>query len=54
MQDAWQRRQPLTLHGWIYGLSDGLVKDLGIEADGADKLEADHARALASIARATS
>ena len=28
VQDAWRRGQPLTLHGWIYGISDGLVKDL--------------------------
>ena len=54
VQDAWRRRQSLTLHGWIYGLSDGLVKDLGIEANGADQVEANYARALATIARATS
>jgi carbonic anhydrase len=29
VQDAWRRRQPLTVHGWIYGLSDGLLRDLG-------------------------
>jgi len=26
--DAWQRGQPLTLHGWIYGLEDGRLQDL--------------------------
>ena len=51
VQDAWRRRQPLTLHGWIYGLSDGLVKDLGIEADTPAKLDANYAAALASVAR---
>lgn len=28
-QDAWRRNQPLTVHGWIYGLTDGLLRDLG-------------------------
>jgi carbonic anhydrase len=51
VQDAWQRGQPLTLHGWIYGISDGLVKDLRIEADSAAKLEADYKAALADFAR---
>jgi carbonic anhydrase len=52
VQDAWRRGQPLTLHGWIYGLSDGLVKDLGIEADSGAKLETDYIAALADVARA--
>jgi carbonic anhydrase len=30
VQDAWQRGQGLTIHGWIYGLKDGLVRDLGL------------------------
>ena len=29
IQDAWQRGQPITVHGWIYGLKDGLLRDLG-------------------------
>ncbi len=32
MQDAWEREQDVTLHGWIYGLNDGLMRDLGISA----------------------
>lgn len=30
VQDAWDRGQPLTVHGWVYGLKDGLVRDLGV------------------------
>jgi len=33
VQDAWHRSQPLTLHGWIYGLKDGLIKDLGVKVE---------------------
>ena len=29
VRDAWARGQALTVHGWIYGLSDGLLRDLG-------------------------
>jgi carbonic anhydrase len=28
VRDAWQRGQALTLHGWIYGIDDGLLRDL--------------------------
>jgi carbonic anhydrase len=30
IQDAWRRRQRLTIHGWIYALQDGLIRDLGV------------------------
>ncbi|WP_300454849.1 carbonate dehydratase [Accumulibacter sp.] len=29
VQDAWERGQEVTVHGWIYGLKDGLMRDLG-------------------------
>ncbi len=30
VRDAWARAQPLSVHGWIYGLDDGLIRDLDI------------------------
>jgi carbonic anhydrase len=30
---AWQRRANLTLHGWIYSIEDGLLKDLHVSQD---------------------
>ena len=32
VQDAWTRGQDLQVHAWIYGLRDGLVRDLGMTA----------------------
>jgi len=29
-RDAWDRGQELTVHGWIYGLDDGLLRDLNV------------------------
>jgi len=52
VQDAWKRGQALTLHGWIYGISDGLVKDLKFETDSAAKVESDYIAAVADVARA--
>ena len=34
VQSAWQRGQELTVHGWIYGLQDGLLRDLGCSLSG--------------------
>ena len=34
VQDAWARGQSVAVHGWIYGLRDGLLRDLGLWIDG--------------------
>ena len=36
VQSAWERGQELVVHGWIYGLQDGLLRDLGVSIDNAD------------------
>jgi carbonic anhydrase len=35
--DAWERKQDLSVHGWCYGLRDGLVRDLRCSASNADE-----------------
>jgi carbonic anhydrase len=40
VQSAWQRGQELVVHGWIYGLEDGLLRDLGLSIDCAEGLAA--------------
>ncbi len=50
VQDAWQRRQSLTVHGLVYGLEDGLLRDLGMAVARADALPAAIERALDAIA----
>ena len=44
VQDAWRRGQRLAVHGWIYRLEDGLLRDLGltVERDSALADEYDH------------
>ena len=37
--DAWRRSQPLTLHGLVYGLDDGRLKDLGLGAEDVAAIE---------------
>ena len=38
VQDAWRRGEDLTVHGWIYSLSDGLLKDLGTVISSPDQI----------------
>ena len=38
IQDAWSRDQKISVHGWVYGLQDGLVKDLQVTMSHADEV----------------
>ncbi len=40
VQDAWQRGQPLAVHGWIYGLKDGVIEDLAVTIEGVGQIPA--------------
>ena len=41
VQDAWRRGHPLELHGWIYGLKDGIITDLGVTVRAIGDIEAE-------------
>ena len=49
VQDAWRRGHPLTVHGWVYGLHDGLLRDLGFCAAAADDVATHYDIALQTI-----
>jgi carbonic anhydrase len=47
--DAWRRGQALSVHGWIYGLNDGLLRDLACTATAVGDVAPAYARALGCI-----
>jgi carbonic anhydrase len=49
VQDAWARGQKLTIHGWIYGIKDGLVRDLHMTANSAEEVAAAYKIAIATV-----
>ena len=49
VKDAWARGQDLTIHGWIYGLKDGLMHDLGITVDCPEDLSSRYDAALKAL-----
>jgi len=49
VRDAWARGQSLTVHGWVYSLHDGRVRELGMDIDSAESLEPAYANALARL-----
>ncbi|MCB1758629.1 MAG: carbonate dehydratase [Gammaproteobacteria bacterium] len=46
VQDAWARGQALTVHGWIYGLGDGLMHDIGLTVSSSEQLSSRYQEAL--------
>lgn len=39
VQNAWHNNQELYLHGWVYGLESGLIKDLGVNVSNETELD---------------
>ena len=48
VQGAWAEGRTLSVHGWVYGLADGIIRDLGISADDPDELAEKYAAATGS------
>ena len=48
-RDAWERGQELTVHGWIYGLQDGLLRDLNITVSAFHETPAAYDAAIAAL-----
>ena len=49
VQDAWSRGQSVAVHGWVYGLHNGLLADLALTAGQADDVDPTYRRALANV-----
>ena len=49
VREAWERGQPLTVHGWIYGLKDGLIRNLGLSVSAASEYISQYTAALAAV-----
>jgi carbonic anhydrase len=49
VRDAWERGQELTVHGWIYGLKDGLLRDLNFTVSSLAETDSVYQAALASF-----
>ena len=49
VKDAWARGQDLTVHGWIYSIADGLLKDLGVNITSLDKMRPKYHQAVKNI-----
>jgi carbonic anhydrase len=49
VRDAWDRGQKVTVHGWIYGLKDGIIRGLGLNVSFRAEFEPQYRAALAAI-----
>lgn len=49
LQDAWARGQELSVHGWVYSLHDGRVRNMGMDVASPDELTSAYDTALARL-----
>lgn len=53
VHDAWSRGQPLAVHGWIYGLENGLLNDMGVTVTSVDEATTAFETAVDALKRST-
>ena len=51
VMDAWDRGQPLSVHAWCYGLSNGHMHDLGMHVNSRESLRPSYEQALEQLMR---
>jgi carbonic anhydrase len=51
VREAWARGQQLSVHGWVYALRDGLLRDLGMKVSSAGEADAIRRRPVAPVER---
>lgn len=49
VQDAWTRGQELAVHGWVYGLHDGLLRNLNVTTAGLNETASAYRAAIAAL-----
>ncbi|MEN5118277.1 carbonate dehydratase [Luteimonas sp. TWI662] len=50
VRDAWARGQPLAVHGWVYALGDGRVRELSMDVSGPEQITPAYRAAVAKVA----
>ena len=51
VRDAWRRGQQISVHGWIYALRDGLLRDLGLTVTSSNEIEPIYEAAVTSLGK---
>ncbi|MDB5752027.1 MAG: Carbonic anhydrase [Ramlibacter sp.] len=49
MVDAWAQQQNVTIHGWAFGVNDGLLQDLGMSVSTTETIESKYRAAIAAV-----
>jgi len=51
VRDAWERGQELAVHGWIYGIKNGLLRDLNVATTGPRQFDSGYRAAISALGK---